>query len=63
VTREEPVAAYIILELVNVPEESLHLAAALGVGVVAVEVGQPGGLAEMAEQHRDAVQWIKRRAP
>jgi len=57
------VAAYIILELVNVPEESLHLAAALGVGVVAVEVGQPGGLAEMAEQHRDAVQWIKRRAP
>ncbi|KAG2397420.1 uncharacterized protein HKW66_Vig0143440 [Vigna angularis] len=37
--REEPVAGYIILELIDVAEESLHLVAALGMWVVAVEVG------------------------
>jgi len=36
---EEPVAGYIILELINVAEESLHLVATLGMWVVAVEVG------------------------
>lgn len=37
--REEPVAGYIVLELIDVAEESLHLVAALGMWVVAVEVG------------------------
>jgi len=40
--REEPVAGNIILEMINVAKEPVHLVAALGMWVVAMEVGQPG---------------------
>lgn len=54
--REELVAANVIVELIDVAEESANLVATLGMRVVVVEVREQRGTPEVAEHHHHAVE-------